>query len=172
MTLMNRSKLTVMVIVALAAAALVGLYFHIDQRGDQRRLADIPCRTLLATAFQLQGKPVLVSSSETCELMRTVAGMTPLDGEHGNEPGDPWHYFGRLRISPEDDVWFLVFIARRSENYRPLFSLLHRNGNGWSVVGMFDAAPVLRQLGVDKRIDWEQVKSPAALAPVDQTTPM
>ncbi len=169
---MNRSKLTVMAIVALAAAALVGLYFHIDQRGDQRRLADIPCRTLLATAFQLQGKPVLVSSSETCELMRMIAGLTPLEGESANDPANPWHYIGRLRISPENDVWFLIFIARRSEEYRPLLSLLHRNGNGWSVVGMFDAAPVLQKLGVDRRIDWEQVKSPAALTPVDQTTPM
>ncbi len=106
------------------------------------------------------------------EMVRMIAGLTPLEGESANDPANPWHYIGRLRISPENDVWFLIFIARRSEEYRPLLSLLHRNGNGWSVVGMFDAAPVLQKLGVDRRIDWEQVKSPAALTPVDQTTPM
>jgi hypothetical protein len=161
-----------MAIVVVAVAVLVGLHYFTHQAGTQRRLAEISCRKLRATSFELQGHPILTNTDETCELTRMIAGMTPLADEYHSDPRDPWHYFGRLRILPEDDAWFLIFMAKSSENYRPVFALLHRNGPGWSVIGLFDAAPLLSRLGVTDRIDWDRVRSSESLAPGGESTVM
>ncbi|MEO5931023.1 MAG: hypothetical protein ABIR47_13895 [Candidatus Kapaibacterium sp.] len=169
---MNKGTLTVFVIVGSALAVLIYLHFYVNEQGTQADLAGVECKSLLATSFELQGMPVLMDRDGTCALMRSMAMMQPTTDEFTDDPKDPWHYFGRLRIRPKNDVWFLVFVARRSENFKPLISLRRRNGPGWSVVGQFDAEPVLRQLGVYDRIDWARVKSDSSLVPTDQTTPM
>lgn len=169
---MSSSKLTVLIIVVLSVAVLVALWFYIDERGTQRQLADVDCAALLPTTFELQGKIEGVARDETCELLRVIAAMEPNGDDNANDAADPWHYFGRLRIRPANDAWFLVFMARRSDNFKPVFSLRHRRGSGWSVVGLFDAKPVLERLGALGRIDMAKLQSDSSLTPVDQMVPM
>lgn len=166
----NSSRLTVLAIVATALLVVAGLWLYLDEQGAQSKLAAIDCATMLPTTFELQGKRVTITPEQTCTLLHTVAAMQPLATQSSDD--DPPHYFGRMRIRPRNDVWFLIFQAYPSEGFRPTFSLRHRRGNGWAVVGRFDAAPVLRQLGVEGSIDIAKLKSPAARTPVDQMSPM
>jgi len=168
----NSSRLTVLAIVAVSLLVVAGLWLYLNERGGQAKLAAIDCAAMLPTTFELQGEPVAVNRDETCELLRMVAAMQPVGGESGDSETDPPHYFGRLRIRPRNDVWFLIFQAYPSEGFRPTFSLRHRRGNGWAIVGRFDAAPVLRLLDAEGGIDMQKLKSPAARTPVDQMTPM
>ena len=156
----------------LRLATVVAMWVFFNERGTQENLAKVDCSDLLSTNFELQGRKVEVSREQTCELMKMVAAMTPNSEHNGSDDDDPWHYFGRLRIRPINDAWFLVFMARRSENFKPVVSLRHRRGGGWSVVGMFDAEPVLRRLGVADAIDMAKLQSDSSLTPTDQSTPM
>jgi hypothetical protein len=169
---MSGSKIAVLIFGGTIIAAIAGMWVFFDERGTQSQLAAVDCGGLLPTNFEVQGKAVPVSAQQTCDLMRTVAAMQPNTDRNHNDDDDPWHYLGRMRIRPKDDAWFLVFMARRSENYRPVFSLRHRRGGGWSVIGMFDAAQVLEKLGIAGTIDMAKLKSDSALTPTDQSTPM
>jgi len=167
---MPSSKTIVFVIVGLAVVVVAGLWLYVDERGAQAKLAAVDCVTMLPTTFELQGRNVDVSREKTCEVVRLLAEMPPV-GDAG-DAADPWHYFGRMRIRPKDDVWFLIFVARRSDAFHPMLSLRHRRANGWAVIGVFDAVPVLRMLGLEDRIDMEKLAAPAARIPVDQMSPM
>jgi hypothetical protein len=169
---MSGSKLTVMAFGGTIMATILAMWFYFDERGTQEQIAAVDCAALLPTNFEMQGRPVDVTGAQTCEVIRMIAAMTPNGDVNHSDDEDPWHYFGRMRIRPKDDVWFLVFMARRAENYKPVFSLRHRRGGGWSVVGVFDAEPVLRALGVAGTIDMARLKSDSALVPTDQSTPM
>lgn len=171
---MSSSKITVIVLVGLAVLVVAVLALYLNERGSQQKLAGIDCGKMLPTTMELQGTRLPVSREQTCDVIEMVADMQPVDMAGEEEKLDPgqWHYFGRMRVRPEDDVWFLVFIAHPAENFRPTFSLRHRKGNGWAIVGRFDAAPILKRLELEGRIDMEKLKSPAALTPVDQMKPM
>lgn len=171
---MSSSKITVVVLVGVSVLVVAVLALYVNEHGGQQKLTSIDCGKMLPTTMELQGVRLPVSREQTCDMIEMVAGMQSLDTAGVEESLDPsqWHYFGRMRIRPSDDVWFLVFIAHPAENFRPTFSLRHRKGNGWAIVGRFDAAAVLKQLELNDRIDMEKLKSPAALTPVDQMSPM
>lgn len=169
---MNKSRLAVLIIVGLSIAMAVAARVYYNQSGTQRDLASLDCRVLLPTAFEFQKNRVMMGNEQTCELARTLATLEPNGVSLVEEEGDPWHYFGRLRLRTNDDVWFLVFIARRSNDYRPIFSLRRQRGTGWAVVGQFDAEPVLRHLGLYDRIDHAWLRSDSSLVPTDQRTQM
>ena len=169
---MTRSRLVVLTIIALAGLAIGATWLFIDEKGDQGKLAKVDCASMLETDLELQGARVPVSREETCDIIRTIAAMQPNGESNRNDESDPWHYFGRMRVRPADDVWFLVFMAHPSDNFKPIISLRHRRGLGWAIVGQFDAEPVLRKLNLLDRIDMAKLKSEAALTPTDQSTPM
>jgi hypothetical protein len=169
---MSRSRLLVISFLVVVIAMLFGLRWYTNERGKQEKLAAVQCDSLLPTVFELQGERVPVSRERTCELMRTISAMQPTADEFHNDSNDPWHYYGRMRILPKNDAWFLIFIARRSSNFRPEFSLQHRRGAGWTVVGQFDAEPVLRMLDAVPRLDTTKLRSSESLTPIDQNQPM
>lgn len=165
----DTSKLLVISMVAAVLVVMVTLRLtYFAEEGEQKKLASVPCDSLLPTYLELQGARIPITADSICPLMREIATMTPTSDEYRNVADDPWHYFGRLPIFPYDDVWFLVFMARRSSDFKPLFSLHHRKGGGWTVIGQFEAEPLLRRLGVWERIDWEKLKSDASLTPTDE----
>jgi hypothetical protein len=168
----NGSRLIILIFGGTIIATVASMWWFIDERGTQNQLAAIDCARMLPTGFELQGKMIPVSREQTCDLLQMVATMQPDSNHNHSDDDDPWHYFGRIRIRPKDDAWFLVFMARRGENYKPVFSLRHRRGDGWSVIGIFDAEPVLAKLGVAGAIDRAKLASDFALAPTDQTLPM
>ncbi len=165
----NPSKLLVGGLVGGAILLMVVLwatYFRAE--GDQKLLAEIRCDSLLPTMVELQGRKYPISRDTICALLRDMAVMTPTGDSYDNREEDPWHYYGRMPIFPENDVWFLVFIARKSSGFKPLFSLHHRRGGGWSVVGQFEAEPVLKKLGMWEKIDRDLLRSPESLTPTDE----
>ncbi len=145
--------------------------FYFDEQGNQAVLMEVPCEGMQETYFELQGELVPVSDNLTCDIMRTIGTMETLDVSYENNEQDPWHYYGRMRIRPVDDLWFLVFIARESDDYKPMFSLHHRRGNGWSIIGQFDAVPILEKLGVADSLDMQKLKAIEAQSPVNQYQP-
>jgi hypothetical protein len=128
----------------------------------------VDCAGLWPTAFEMQGQRDSVSRAQTCELVKMIAAMKPTSEHWSSDTSDPWHYFGRMRILPKNDAWFLVFVARRSSGFHPLFSLRHRRGNGWAIVGQFDAEPLLRRLGVLDQLDRAKLMSNESLVPTDE----
>lgn len=167
---MTPSKITVIVILLLAVAVLLLQRAYLSDEGAEKSLSAVDCAALLPTRMELQGKPIPVSQEQTCEIIRMISTMKPTGEQFGDTAGNPWHYFGRMRILPPSDAWFLVFVARRSEGFAPRFSLRHRRSRGWYIVGQFDAAPVLAKLGVS--IDRALLESEGALTPTDQNQVM
>jgi len=168
---LDTSKLLVISMVGAVLVVMVTLRLtYFAEEGDQKKLASVSCDSLLPTYLELQGVRIPIGADTICSLMREIATMTPTSDEYRNLDDDPWHYYGRLPIFPRNDVWFLVFIARRSSDFKPLFSLHHRKGGGWTVIGQFEAEPVLRRLGVWDRIDWEKLRSAASLKPTDENS--
>jgi hypothetical protein len=166
------SKALVVAFIVVVVGVIVGLRFYFDEEGEQAKLGDVECSGLLPTVFELQGERVPVNDEQACELMRQIATMQPTGEKHHNDPNDPWHYYGRMRILPKNDAWFLIFNARKSSGFRPEFSLQHRKGVGWTVIGQFDAVPLLKKLGVLERLDTAQLRAPESLVPTDQEKPM
>jgi hypothetical protein len=166
------SKVLVVAFVVVVVGIIIGLRFYFDEEGEQAKIADVECGGLLPTVFELQGQRVPVDPGQTCELIHQIATMQPTGEKYHNDPNDPWHYYGRMRILPKNDAWFLIFNARQSTGFRPEFSLQHRKGVGWAIVGQFDAVPLLKKLGVLDRLDTAQLRSPEALVPTDQEKPM
>lgn len=169
---MPLSRIILIVFLVALGGVLLWMRGYVDERGTQGRLAAVECAGLLPTVLEVQGKRIPVSREQTCRVLDTIAHMTPIAEGFARPEEDPWHYYGRMRILPKDDAWFLIFIARAGDNYHPLFSLQHRRANGWSVIGQFDALPVLRILGIEGGIDSVKLRSTGALAPVDQNLPM
>jgi hypothetical protein len=167
-----KSKILVVTFSVAVVAIVLGLRSYFDEEGEQEKIGEVPCTGLLPTAFELQEQHVPVNEQQTCELMQLIATMQPTGEKHRNDPGDPWHYYGRMRILPKEDAWFLVFNARASSGFHPEFSLQHRKGVGWAIVGQFDAVPLLRKLGVLDRLDTALLRSPESLVPTDQEKPM
>jgi len=169
---MSPSKLTVIAIILLGLALAVTARVFFAGGRDHTELARVDCEKIESTAFELQGRRIEVSRGKTCELLRSLAAMTPTADGFETDPADPWHYYGRMRVRPENDAWFLIFVARRSTGFRPELSLQHWRGSGWAVAGQFDAEPVLKLLGVEDSLDRSLLASPASLAPTDQRQPM
>jgi hypothetical protein len=167
---MNASRITVIVIILLAVAVLILQRSYLTEEGAERKLATVDCAGLLPTVFELQGRTIPVTREQTCEIARMISTMKPTGEEFGDTIGDPWHYFGRMRILPRDDAWFIVFLARRSNGFTPRFSLRHRRSRGWFIAGQFDAAPLLAKLGVT--YDRALLESDSALEPTDQNQTM
>jgi hypothetical protein len=165
---MQRGTRFVVGLIFLALIVLGGLSKFFNQQETQSDLAKIDCSTLLPTNLDFQGNAMLVPRSLSCELLGYVATMQTNDVDVHDQPDDPWRYFGRLRIRPKNDVWFLVFMTRRSLSYKPIFSLRRQRGYGWSVVGTFDAAPIFGKLGIDSLVDMKRLMSDSALIPTDQ----
>lgn len=165
---MQRGTKLVVGIVVLALLVVGGLSIYFNLKETQGDLAEIDCTTLLPTNLDFQGRATLVPQTLICELLTELAKMQPNGLDPHDLPDDPWRYFGRLRIRPTKDVWFLVFMTRRSLNYKPIFSLRRQRGYGWSVVGTFDAAPLFGKLGLDSLVDMKRLMSDSALIPTDQ----
>ena len=163
---MNASRITVIVIVLAAVAVLFLQRSYLTEEGAERKLAAVDCSTLLPTEFELQGRRIPVTREQTCEITRMISTMKPTGEQFGDTAGDSWHYFGRMRILPKNDAWFIVLLARRSNGFAPRFSLRHRRSRGWYIAGQFDASPLLEKLGVT--VDRALLDSDSALVPTDQ----
>ncbi len=165
--MVNTSKLAVFIIVGVILGSLIIMRFYFFESGTQGELAEIPCAEMLSSTLEILGTSTKVVPEQSCELARSIATMTPTNDRYSNIESDPWHYFGRMSILARDDGWMLIFIARSSSNFIPLFSLQHRRGAGWAIIGQFPAEPVLKRLGVWEKIDWNRVKGDETLKVID-----
>lgn len=162
----------VSVVVLLSCGMLYLRFFYFDERGRQASLTEsIDCADVLPSDLEIQGARSIVPATQACSLIKSV-GKMPTIVVAPEDSTDPWHYFGRLRIKLNRDVWFLVFRARKSEQYRPRFALRHWKGSGWTIIGDFDAEPVLRMLQLSDKIDPKKLESPESLTPTDQSEAM
>lgn len=162
------SRLTVLAIIGLAVAISLVARWYVMSGSGVEGLATIDCARLQPTIGELQGTRVEIARDTICAVLRELAAATPTDDGFVEHPGDPWHYIGRIRLQPERDAWFLVFVARRSTGFRPELSLRQRRGAGWAIVGQYDAARVLERAGWLERIDSAVLAAPAAREARDQ----
>jgi hypothetical protein len=162
------SRLTVLGILALAIAISLFARWYITSGSGVDALATLDCARLQPTIGELQGARVEIGRDTICTALRELAHAKPIASGFEEHPGDPWHYIGRVRVQPERDAWFLVFVARASTGYRPEVSLRQRRGAGWAVVGQYDATATLERLGLLAKIDRARLASPEALEVRDQ----
>lgn len=168
----NKSKILVLAIVVLGVAVslLVNNYL-VGGVGTQADLKQIDCYAMFPTIADIQSQKFEISQEQTCKIINMIANMKPVDMPYKADETDPWHYFGRIRISPQKSVWFIIFMAKKSNGYKPVFSLQRRRGSGWGVVGQFDARNVLTTLGWNNKIDLKKLEDKASLVPTDYNTP-
>lgn len=162
------SRLTVLVIVALGIAISLFARWYVSSGSGPESLASLDCATLQPTLGELQGVRVEIDRDDVCIALRELATAIPIADGFDERVDDPWHYIGRARVQPEQEAWFLVFVARRSTGFRPELSLRHRRGAGWAIVGQYDGVAVLERLGWLERIDSAKLASPGAREVRDQ----
>lgn len=118
----NISKILVIGIIGLGViVSLLVNNFLVGAKGTQSEMNEIDCYSLAETSFEFQGNVIKVSEEQTCKLIKMITEMKPVNENYSSEKDDPWHYYGRLRIRPKNSVWFLIFIAKKSKNYKPIF---------------------------------------------------
>jgi hypothetical protein len=169
---MNRSKWVVVAIIAVGLFTSILARWYVTSGSGPDALASIECATMQPTIAELQGARMTIDNDTICAVLRELAVATPVADGFEEHASDPWHYIGRMRVQPERDAWFLVFVARRSTGFRPELSLRHRRGAGWAIVGHYDATAALAHLGLLDRIDRAKLESPGSLAPRDQGQPL
>ena len=162
----------VLVVVGITCGMLYLRFFYFDERGRQESLiADVNCADVLPSDLELQGKHETLSAAKACSILKSIGKMSTLQTQV-EDTANPWRYFGRARIKLNRDVWFIVFRARKMDGYKPQFALRHWKGSGWTIIGDFDAMPLLIQLTTSYEPDIKFLESPESLIPTDQSEPM
>jgi hypothetical protein len=167
-TARRTSKLVVLAIVVIGLATSILARWYVTSGAGSEALAALDCATLQPTIGELQGARLTIDNDTVCAALRELAREEPIAEGFDVSARDPWHYIGRVRVQPERDAWFLVFVARASTGFRPELSLRHRRGAGWAVVGHYDGAPTLARLGLLDRIDRARLAAPASRVVRDQ----
>ncbi len=143
MTPSTQSKLTVVALLALAAAALVGIHAYLDERGGQRELAALRCQEITRARLATPSGAVAVKTERACQVLRALAGLEAIEPRHGSVEA------GQLLVARRDAAWSIALLAPGPGAPVDRCSLRRWKGGGWAVIGEFDAAPVLAALGLD-----------------------